>query len=453
MLDKLSSALKKTTDRIANAIFLDKDLVESVIKDLQRALIEADVNVQLVKEISQKLKKVALEERVKGIEKKEHLIKILHEELIKILGEKREIILKKSNRIMLVGLYGSGKTTTISKLALYYSKRGKKVCAIGLDVHRPAAAEQLKQSCTKLNIPVFISPEEKNPSKIWKKYEKELDKYELILIDTAGRDSLEEDLIKEIKSINKLVKPTETILCITADIGQTAKKQAQAFKEALDITGVIITKMDSTAKAGGALTACSEVKAPVVFIGTGEKPSDLEQFDPESFLSRLLGMGDLKSLMEKIHSVVDKDKIEEQQKKLKEGKFTLKDSQSQLDSMESIGSFDKILSLIPGLGNTKEKVSEQQMETQQNKIKHWKHAINSMTKEELENPHLIEKETSRIQRISKGSGTSTSDIRAMLKQYNMLMEMMKSQSSLTEGNFDQKTMMKLAKKFGKKLRL
>ena len=453
MLDKLSSALKKTTDRIANAIFLDKDLVESVIKDLQRALIEADVNVQLVKEISQKLKKVALEERVKGIEKKEHLIKILHEELIKILGEKREIILKKSNRIMLVGLYGSGKTTTISKLALYYSKRGKKVCAIGLDVHRPAAAEQLKQSCTKLNIPVFISPEEKNPSKIWKKYEKELDKYELILIDTAGRDSLEEDLIKEIKSINKLVKPTETILCITADIGQTAKKQAQAFKEALDITGVIITKMDSTAKAGGALTACSEVKAPVVFIGTGEKPSDLEQFDPESFLSRLLGMGDLKSLMEKIHSVVDKDKIEEQQKKLKEGKFTLKDFQSQLDSMESIGSFDKILSLIPGLGNAKEKISEQQMETQQNKIKGWKHAINSMTKEEVENPHLIEKETSRIQRISKGSGTSTSDIRAMLKQYNMLMEMMKSQSSLTEGNFDQKTMMKLAKKFGKKLRL
>ena len=164
-------------------------------------------------------------------------------------------------------------------------------------------------------------------------------------------------------------------------------------------------------------------------------------------------MGDLKTLMEKIHSVVDKDKIEEQQKKLKEGKFTLKDFQSQLDSMESIGSFDKILSLIPGLGNTKEKVSEQQMETQQNKIKHWKHAINSMTKEELENPHLIEKETSRIQRISKGSGTSTSDIRAMLKQYNMLMEMMKSQSSLTEGNFDQKTMMKLAKKFGKKLRL
>ena len=244
MLDKLSSALKKTTDRIANAIFLDKELVDSIIKDLQRALIEADVNVQLVKEISQKLKKVALEERIKGIEKKEHLIKILHEELLNILGEKKEITLKKSNRIMLVGLYGSGKTTTISKLALYYSKRGKKVCAIGLDVHRPAAAEQLKQSCTKLNIPVFISPEEKNPSKIWKKYEKELDKYELVLIDTAGRDSLEEDLIKEIKSINKLVKPTETILCITADIGQTAKKQAQAFKDALDITGVIITKMD-----------------------------------------------------------------------------------------------------------------------------------------------------------------------------------------------------------------
>ena len=453
MLEKLSAVLRKTTDKIANAVFLDKDLVDSIVKDLQRALIEADVNIHLVLEITKKIKNSALDERIKGLEKKEHIVKLLHDEIMSLLGKKREIKLKEKNTFMLVGLYGSGKTTTISKLASYYSKRGIKTCAIGLDVHRPAAAEQLKQSCTKLNIPVFISPEEKNPSKIWKMYEKEISQYGLVLVDTAGRDSLEEDLIKEIKSINKLVKPTETILCITADIGQTAKKQAQAFKDALDITGVIITKMDSTAKAGGALTACSEVKAPVVFIGTGEKTSDLEQFDPESFLSRLLGMGDLKSLMEKIHSVVDKDKIEEQQKKLKEGKFTLKDFQSQLDSMESLGSFDKIISLIPGLGNVKEKISEQQMEAQQNKVKHWKHAINSMTKEEVENPHLIEKETSRIQRISKGSGTSTSDIRAMLKQYNMLMEMMKSQSSLSEGNLDQKTMMKLAKKFGKKLRL
>ncbi len=452
MLDKLSNTLKKVTDKIANAIFLDKNLVDSIIKDLQRALIEADVNVQLVLELTNKIKKTALDERIKGLEKKEHIIKLLHDELLSILGQKREIKLQKANTFMLVGLFGSGKTTSVAKLASYYSKRGNKVAAIGLDFHRPAAAEQLKQLGDKINISVFIAPKEKNPEKLYKSFEKELKKYDLILVDTAGRDALDSDLIKEIKSLNKLIKPTETILVMPADIGQAAKNQAQKFKEALDITGVIITRMDSTAKAGGALTACAEVKAPVIFIGTGEKPSDLETFDPESFLSRLLGMGDLKTLMEKIHSVVDKKQIEEQQKRLQEGKFTLKDLQQQLESMESLGSFDKLLSFIPGLGKAKEKISTEQLELQQEKVKHYKHAINSMTKEEIENPELLEKQTSRIARIAKGSGTSTSDIRMLIKQYKMLKEMLKSQSDLQEGQLNQKTMMKLARKFGKKLR-
>jgi signal recognition particle subunit SRP54 len=452
MLDKLSNTLKKATDKIANAVFLDKKLVDSIVKELQRSLIEADVNVQLVLELTKKIKKAALDERIKGIEKKEHLIKLLHDELIRILGTKRELTLSKSNKIMLVGLYGSGKTTTISKLASYFSKRGKKVAAIGLDVHRPAAPEQLKQLGDKIKIPVFINKKEKDPEKIYNEFKSKLSEFDLILIDTAGRDALEDSLIKEIKSLDKLIKPTETLLVMPADIGQAAKSQAEKFKEALNITGVIISRMDSTAKAGGALTACAEVKAPVVFIGTGEKPSDLETFDPESFLSRLLGMGDLKTLMEKIHSVTDKKQIEQTQKNLEEGKFTLRDLQSQLESMESLGSMDKILSLIPGLGKAKDKIPEGQLETQQEKVKRFKHAINSMTTEEIENPEILEKQTSRIQRIAKGSGTSTSDIRSLIKQYKMLKEMIKSQSSLTEGKLDQKTMMKMAKKFGKKMK-
>ena len=452
MLEKLSAVLKKTTDKIANAIFLDKNLLDSIIKDLQRALIEADVNVPLVLELTQKIKKAALDERIKGLEKKEHIIKLLHDELISILGQKREIKLEKKNIFMLVGLFGFGKTTSAIKIASYYSKRGHKVCAVGLDVHRPAAAEQLKQLGDKLNIPVFINSEEKNPKKIWKEFQPELKEYDLILVDTAGRDALDDGLIKEIKDLNSLIKPNEILLVMPADIGQAAKTQAQKFKEALNITGVIITRMDSTAKGGGALTACAEVKAPVVFIGTGEKPIDLETFDPESFLSRLLGMGDLKTLMEKIHSVVDEKQIEKTQKRLQEGKFTLRDLETQLDSMESLGSMDKILSLIPGLGKVKEKIPEAQLETQQEKIKHWKHAIKSMTEEEIENPEILEKQTSRIQRISKGSGIPTSSIRALLKQYKMLKEMIKSQSSLQEGSLDQKTMMKLAKKFGKKMK-
>lgn len=450
MLEKLSAVLKKTTDKIANAIFLDKNMVESLIKDLQRALIEADVNVPLVLELTQKIKKAALDERIKGIEKKEHIIKLLHDELIKILGKQKEIKLEKRNVFLMVGLYGAGKTTTISKLAAYYAKRGNNVCAVGLDVHRPAAQDQLKQLCDKLNIKAFIDKTEKDPKKIWKKYEPELKEYSLVLVDTAGRDSLDNELIKELKDIAKLTKPTETLLVMPADIGQTAKKQAEGFKKAADISGVIISRMDSTAKGGGALTACAEVEAPVIFIGTGEKPADLEPFNPESFLSRLLGMGDLQALMERIHSAMSQEEIEKTQAKLREGKFTMYEFESQLDAMGSIGSFDKLMNLIPGLG--KAKIPESAMEMQQAKVKNWKAAIKSMTKEEKEDPELLEKQTSRIQRIAKGAGITTSDVRTLIKQFKMIKEMIKSQSSITEGKLDQKTMMKLARKFGKKMK-
>src|SRR3989338_1296007 len=451
MLEKLSSSLKKTTDKIANAIFLDKNLVDSIVKELQRALIEADVNVSLVLEITKEIKRAALDERIKGIEKKEHIIKLLHDKLIQILGKNREIKLEKQNTFLFVGLYGQGKTTTISKIASHYAKRGSKVCALGLDVHLPAAPDQLKQLCDKLNIQCFIDKNEKDPKKIYSKFKDQLKDYNLILIDSAGRDALSPELIQEIKDISKLTKPSETFLVIAADIGQSAKKQAQAFKDSCNITGVIITRMDSTAKAGGALTACAEVKAPVIFLGVGEKPSDLETFDPESFLSRLLGMGDLKALMEKIHSVINKDQIEKTQKALESGKFTLRDLQTQLDSMESF-SFDKIMDLVPGLGKVKDKIPQNQLETQQEKTKKWKHAINSMTKEEIENPEILEKQTSRMQRIARGSGTTVSEIRTLLKQYKMLKDMISSQSQISEKGLDQKTMMKFAKKYARKIK-
>ncbi len=452
MLEKLSSVLKKTTDKIANAIFLDKNLVETIVKDLQRALIEADVNVSLVLELTKKIKQAALDERIKGIEKKEHIIKLLHDELIKLLGQSREIKLEKHNVFMMVGLYGSGKTTTISKLAAYYAKRGNKVCAIGLDVHRPAAPEQLRQLCNKLGVACFIDKTEKDPKKIWKKFEPELKDYSLVLVDTSGRDALDEALIKEMKDIAKLAKPTESLLVMPADIGQAAKKQAQGFKSAVNITGVIITRMDSTAKGGGALTACAEVQSPVVFIGVGEKPADLELFNPESFLSRLLGMGDLQALMDKVHSVMSEEQIEETQKKLREGKFTMHEFEQQMEAMGEMGTMDKLLSLIPGMGAMKEKIPESAMEQQQAKVKNWKAAIKSMTKEEKEDPEILEKQTSRIQRIAKGAGVTTSDVRMLIKQYRMIKEMIKSQSGLTEGKLDNKTMMKLARKFGKKMK-
>jgi signal recognition particle subunit SRP54 len=453
MLERLGEVIKKATDKIANALFLDKDLVDSIIKELQRALIEADVNVALVKDLSDKIRKSALDERIKGIEKKEHLIKLLHDELLKILGEYKELKLKsEKNVIMLLGLYGSGKTTTISKLGNYFAKRGYRTALIGLDVHRPAAAEQLKQLAEKNKLTCFVDLKEKNPIKILKKFEKELKDYNLVLIDTAGRHTLDDELIKEIKAITKETKPTESILIIPADIGQAAKQQASQFKEAVNITGVIITRMDSTAKAGGALTACAETNAPVYFIGTGEKINDIEEFNPERFLSRLLGMGDLQTLIEKIKSVTDENKQKKIQKNLEEGKLTLDDVIEQVKSMNSLGGFSKIKSMIPGMGNAK--IPEGMLENQEAKVAKWEHIIKSMTQEEKENPEVLEKQTSRIARIARGAGVPTSDVRSLLKQYKVLNDMLKSGVGNMDmsGGMSQKQMMKFAKKFGKKLR-
>ncbi|MEK6875158.1 MAG: signal recognition particle receptor subunit alpha [Nanoarchaeota archaeon] len=455
MLEKLGEVIRKATDRIANAIFLDKNLVDSIVKELQRALIEADVNILLVKDLSDKIKKAAFDERIAGIEKKEHLIKVLHDELSKILGEYHPLILQKEqNKIMFLGLYGAGKTTTISKIGNYYAKRGKKVALVGLDVHRPAAKEQLKQLAEKIKLNYFIDFKEDNPEKTWKTIEKELKDFDVILIDTAGRHNLDRELIKEISSLNKLISPTENILVMPADIGQAAKQQAKDFQEALNITGVIITRMDSTAKAGGALTASAETKAPIYFITTGEKVNDIEEFNPETFLSRLLGMGDLQTLMEKIQSIADKGKQKELKSHLEEGKLTLLDVVEQTKSMNSLGGFEKIKSLIPGFGNVKiPESAESKIESQQEKIAKWEHIIKSMTREEIANPEIIEKQTSRIARIAQGSGVNNSDVRSLLKQYKILQSFIKDSSGIANTDVSQglseKQMKKLMKKFGK----
>ena len=454
MLEKLGEVLRKATDKIANAIFLDKNLVDSIVRDLQRALIEADVNVLLVKELSDKIKKSALDERLKGIEKKEHIIKLLHNELLGILGEHKSLKLKKGqNRILLLGLYGAGKTTTVAKLGNYFAKRGNKVALVGLDVYRPAAQEQLKQLGEKNKIDVFIDLIEKDPIKIWKNLEKDLKKYDVIIIDTAGRHTMDENLIRELKSLSRVILPTETILVMPADVGQAAKTQAKEFKEAINITGVIITRMDSTAKGGGALTSCAETKSPILFITTGEKINDIEPFNPNAFLSRLLGMGDLETLIEKIKSVTDEAQGKKIQAGISEGKLRLEDVIEQVKSMNSLGGFEKIKSMIPGFSKIQEKIPENLMETQQSKISKWEHIIKSLTPEEKENPELLEKQTSRISRIARGSGVNTSDVRSLLKQYKMLNEMIKSGAGMDMSQgLNQKQMQKLMKKFGKKLK-
>ena len=445
VLDKLSSSLKNTLSKIAKAMFVDEKLIDELVKDIQRALLSSDVNVKLVFDLSKNIKDRALKEKSpSGVTQKEYLIKIVYEELVKFMGgEGGKLELnKKPFKIMMVGLFGSGKTTTIFKIAKYYTKRGYKVCALGLDVYRPAAMDQLEQGCKQINVPVFIDKKEKNPLKIYKNFEKEINNFDLIIIDTSGRDALSKDLIKEIEDLNKTIKPDENLLVISADIGQAAQSQAISFHDACRITGVIVTKLDGTAKGGGALSACAVSGAPIKFIGVGEKVDDLETFNPKGFVSRILGMGDLEALLEKTKEAITEEEAKDMGKKLLKGKFNFLDLYDQMEKMSSIGSLSKLVELIPGLGSA---VPKEMLDVQEDKLKRWKFALQSMTKKELEDPDLID--ASRAQRISKGSGVSIEEIRGLLKQYRQSKKVMK----MMKGMGSEQDINKLMKKFKGKL--
>ncbi len=446
VLDKLGESLKNSLARIARAVFVDEKLVNELIKDIQRALLQADVNVNLVFELTKKIKERALKEELpKRLTKREHLINIVYEELTNFLGKetKKIEIKEKPFKVMMVGLYGSGKTTSIAKLARYYSKRGYKVATIGLDVHRPAAPEQLEQVSKQVHVPCMVNKKEKNPLKIYKKFESELKKYDIVIIDTAGRDALSQDLIKEITELNNLVEPDENLLVISADIGQAAQQQAESFHESCGITGIITTKMDGTAKAGGALTACAATKAPIKFIGMGEKPEDIEEFKPKNFVGRLLGMGDLEALLEKAREAITSEEAEDLGKRFLKGDFNLIDLYEQMVAVRKMGSLSKLVEFIPGFSQLK--LPKGLLEVQEGKLEKWKHAMGSMTKEELENPDVLER--SRLERIAKGSGVAISDIRELIKQYKQSKKLVKT----FKGADSPKQLEKMMKKFKGKL--
>ncbi|MEO2117765.1 MAG: signal recognition particle protein Srp54, partial [Methanocaldococcus sp.] len=417
MLDKLGENLNKALNKLKIATFVDKKLIKEVIKDIQRALIQADVNVKLVLKMSKEIERRALEEKTpKGLSKKEHIIKIVYEELVKLLGEeakKLELNPKKQNVILLVGIQGSGKTTTAAKLARYIQKRGLKPALIAADTYRPAAYEQLKQLAEKIHVPIYgDETRTKSPVDIVKEGMEKFKKADVLIIDTAGRHKEEKGLLEEMKQIKEIANPDEIILVIDGTIGQQAGVQAKAFKEAVgEIGSIIVTKLDGSAKGGGALSAVAETKAPIKFIGIGEGIDDLEPFDPKKFISRLLGMGDLESLLEKAEDMVD-EKTEESIDAIMKGKFTLNELMTQLEAIENMGSMKKILSMIPGLGGGMPKELSHLTEA---KIKKYKVIISSMTKEERENPKIIK--ASRIRRIARGSGTTENEVREVLRYY------------------------------------
>jgi len=421
MLDKLGDSLKEGIRKLISKIVVDESALNEFLKDIQRALIQADVDVKLVFDLTNKIRERVKKE--KAFNAREQLVRILYEELVSLLGgEGHKInIDEKPFKILLVGLFGNGKTTTAGKIAKFFKKRGNKVGLLCLDTFRAGAYEQLQQLAEKVNVKFFGIKGEKDPEKIIKKFEDEFPKFDIIIADSAGRTVLDEDLKREILKIERKFKPNEILLVLGGDIGQAAREQSQAFKEALNISGVIVTKLDGTAKGGGALTACSLTNSPVKFIGVGEHLDDIEEFEPKKFVSRMLGMGDLETLLEKAKEAMDERKMEELGKKMLKGKFNLIDLYEQLEAVKKMGSLTKIISMIPGLPLMK--LPKDVLNLQQEKLKKFKYIMDSMTREELENPNIIS--GTRVERIAKGSGTSVQDVRDLLTQYKQMKKLMK----------------------------
>jgi len=424
-LEGLGKSLSDAMKKLLRMAVVDEKAVKELVRDLQRALLQSDVNVNLVMQISQAVEKRSLEEKLPpGISRREHVVKVLYEELTRFLGEepsKLTIEPGKTQVIMLVGIQGTGKTTAAVKLSRFYQKRGLRPAIICADTYRPGAFDQLKQLADKVTVPVYGEPNSRDTLKIVKKGMEQFSnqKYDLIIVDTAGRHKDETELMSEMRDLAKQIQPNEIVLAIDASIGQAAMSQAAAFNESTKIGSILVTKLDGTAKGGGALSAVAATHAKIKFIGTGEKIDDIEQFIPSSFVGRLLGMGDIKALVDRVREA----EIVVPQKKVRafmEGKFTLKDMYEQMVAVRKMGPLKKLVGMMPGGMN----IPDDAMENAEKKLDAWRVIIQSMTKDEIEDPKLVD--SSRARRIAHGSGTSDKDVKEMVNQYFMMKKMMKS---------------------------
>lgn len=438
VLDNLGGSLRSALRKIASANKIDKPLIEETVREIQRALLQADVNVKLVMQLSNKIKERALDEKPPtGMNPREHVINIVYQELINLVGKGSDIPLKKQD-IMLVGLQGSGKTTTAAKLATYFQRKGLRTAVICADTFRAGAYDQLKALCEKQGIFFYGERGNTDAPAVARNGLEAAKKYDIRIIDTAGRHALEADLIKEMEEIHAVVNADQKLLVMDAAIGQQASEQARAFNDAVNITGVVISKLDGTAKGGGALSAVAETKTSVAFIGVGETPGDLERFEADRFISRLLGMGDIKTLIERAQEIQATEEVDVES--MMRGKFTLKDMYTQMEAMNKLGPLKQIMQMLP-MGGLGIELSDKEFQATKDKLDKYRVIMDSMTDAELEDPKIIT--ASRIKRISYGSGSSPEVVRELLKSHQAMQKAIKGMKGMGKMN-----MKRLMKRFG-----
>ena len=422
--EHLGSSLYDALKKVFKASVVDEATVKELVRDIQRALLQADVNVKLVLDISKRIEDRALQEKVPpGISRREHVIKVVYEELTRFLGDKA-VPLKfepgKRRVIMLVGIQGSGKTTVAAKLARYLQKRGLKPALVCADTFRPGAFAQLQQLATRINVPIYGDPKAKDAVKVVTEGLRQYGDRDVIIVDTSGRHKEEQELIKEMKVLERSIKPDEVMLVIDGTIGQQALGQAKAFNEATPIGSILVTKLDGSARGGGALSAVAATGAPIKFIGTGEKTEDIEAFVPSRFVGRLLGMGDLETLLDKVKEA-EITVPEKKAKAIMSGKFTLTDMYEQFEAMKGMGTFKKLFKMLPGMSY---KIPDDMLNMAEGRLEKWRVLIQSMTPQERDNPKIFN--SSRMKRVARGSGTSEKDVKELLKQYIMMRRMLKT---------------------------
>jgi len=404
---------------------VDEETVKDLSKSLRRALLEADFNVRQAKELTERIERRLVEEEPRpGIRLETHAMNLVYSELVRILGAPRTIR-PHNQTVLMVGLYGQGKTTSTAKLAEWWRKNhSAKVAVIEADVHRPGAFQQLSQILDGTGIEVYGEPEESEAAIIVRNGLRKVGTADVVIIDTAGRDSLDGELKEELLEIAEIANASERFLVIDAQVGQAAGPMAATFHELVGVTGTIVTKLDGTARGGGALSAVSTTGAPIVFVGEGEKIGDFEKFESDRFISRLLGMGDIKGLIDLAPDDIDEQEAMRLTQRLMSGRFTLTDMYAQMEMMSKIGTLDKVLSHLPdtmfgGMGN----MSMSQKRQMQANLEKFRVIMDSMTQEEKDEPLLLK--SSRIRRIAHGSGCSEKDVKELLAQWNRSKKMMR----------------------------